>query len=41
MHYEGCPGTVEAGIAKRVLTKMLYNRFIEFSDRAIYGEGMR
>ena len=41
MHYEGCTGTIEASIVKRVLTELMYNKFIEFSDRAIYGEGMR
>lgn len=41
MHYEGCPGIIEAVIAKRVMTEVMYTKFIDFSDRAIYGEGMR
>ena len=41
MHYEGCPGHLLASIAKRVLSRSQYDRFIEFSDRAQYGDGMR
>jgi hypothetical protein len=39
MHFEGCAGNVSALIAKRVLGPSQYNRFNEFSDRAIYGDG--
>lgn len=39
MHFEGCAGNVGALIAKRVLGPSQYNRFNEFSDRAIYGDG--
>lgn len=41
MHYEGCTGFIGAEITKRILTKAQYERFIDFSDRAQYGEGMR
>ena len=41
MHYEACEGGIDAQIAKRVLSRTQYDRFIEFSDRALYGEGMR
>jgi len=41
MHYEGCTLTVDAKLAKRVLVESQYNRFLEFHDRAVYGEGMR
>lgn len=41
MHYEGCTLHVEANIAKRVLQESQYNRFLEFHDRAVHGEGMR
>lgn len=39
MHYQGCAGTIEAKIAKRVLNEVQYNRFTEFCDRAMYGDG--
>ena len=41
MHYEGCTQHVEAKIAKRVLLGTQYDRFLEFYDRAVHGEGMR
>jgi hypothetical protein len=41
MHYEGCGGEILAGTAKRVLAKSQYSRFLEFHDRATYGDGMR
>lgn len=41
MHYEACEGGIDATLAKRILTKIQYDKFIEFSDRALYGEGMR
>jgi hypothetical protein len=41
MHYEGCTGAIEANIAKRILTKIQYEKFLDFSDRAAFGEGMR
>ena len=41
MHYEGCTGLIEANTAKRVLTRAMYDRFLDFSDRALYGEGIR
>lgn len=41
MHYESCTGMIDANIAKRVLSKLLYEKFLEFSDRSLYGEGMR
>lgn len=39
MHYQGCEGQLDARVAKRVLTEPQYNRFNEFSDRALYGDG--
>ena len=39
MHFEGCVGNVDSLIAKRVLGPSQYDRFNEFSDRAIYGDG--
>ena len=41
MHYEGCEGQIGAILVKRILTLTQYERFLEFSDRAIYGDGMR
>ncbi len=41
MHYEGCVGILETGTAKRILSRVLYERFLEFTDRSVYGEGMR
>ena len=41
MHYEGCPGVIESQVSKRVLSRVHYDRFLEFTDRAMYGEGMR
>jgi len=41
MHYEGCAGHLHAVTAKRILSKSQYDRYIEFSDRAQFGEGMR
>ena len=39
MHFQGCGGAIDARIAKRILTEPQYNRFNEFSDRAVYGDG--
>lgn len=41
MHYAGCTCHIEAVLAKRVLVLSQYERFLEFHDRAVYGEGMR
>ena len=41
MHFEGCTGTFDANIARQILTLSQYERFIEFSDRSLYGDGMR
>jgi len=41
LHYEGCTSTIDARIAKRVLDKIQFGKFNEFSDRSKYGEGMR
>jgi hypothetical protein len=41
MHYEGCKGSLGGHVAKRVLNEIQYDKFVEFSDRATYGEGMR
>lgn len=39
MHYEGCSGSIDANIAKRVLSESQYIKFLEFTDRCIYGDG--
>lgn len=39
MHYLGCEGMLDSRTAKRVLTEPQYNRFNEFCDRAMYGDG--
>lgn len=41
LHYEGCTGTIGAKISKRVLTRPMFDKFNEFTDRMLYGEGMR
>lgn len=41
MHYESCTGNIGPDIAKRVLNAVQYEKFLEFSDRALFGEGMR
>lgn len=41
MHYEGCGGEITSFVSKRVLAKVQYDRFLEFHDRATYGDGMR
>jgi hypothetical protein len=41
MHYEGCETLVDAKVAKRFLVEFEYKRFLDFQDRAIFGEGMR
>ena len=41
MHYEGCTTTIDAKIAKRVLNQLEFDKFNEFMDRSLYGEGMR
>jgi hypothetical protein len=41
MHIDNCTGKIEAVDAKRVLSETQYDKFLEFSDRALYGEGMR
>lgn len=39
MHYESCSGIVDASIARRVLPEGQYSRFLEFTDRATFGDG--
>jgi hypothetical protein len=39
MHFEGCTGVVGAKVSKRILSEPQYTRFLEFSDRAVYGDG--
>ena len=39
MHYQGCAGTVDSKVAKRILREPQYDRFNEFCDRAMYGDG--
>eukprot|EP00981_Chlorochromonas_danica_P013128 scaffold5903_cov165-Ochromonas_danica.AAC.3 len=41
MHYEQCTGILDANIARRILTEPQFRRFLDFSDRALYGDGMR
>eukprot|EP00602_Paraphysomonas_sp_CaronLab_P000436 CAMPEP_0185018228 /NCGR_PEP_ID=MMETSP1103-20130426/1020_1 /TAXON_ID=36769 /ORGANISM="Paraphysomonas bandaiensis, Strain Caron Lab Isolate" /LENGTH=1519 /DNA_ID=CAMNT_0027547967 /DNA_START=70 /DNA_END=4626 /DNA_ORIENTATION=- len=41
LHFENCVGLIDAEVAKRVLTETQYDKFIEFCDRSMYGEGMR
>lgn len=41
MFHMGCIGFIETKTAKRVMTATQYERFCDFSDRALYGEGMR
>eukprot|EP01038_Epipyxis_sp_PR26KG_P011323 gene11323-15187_t len=41
MFYVRCTTTIDAKIAKKVLNESQYNRFTEFSDRAMFGDGMR
>ena len=41
MHFDGCESLLDAHIAKRVLKEAQYKRFLDFQDRAMYGEGMR
>lgn len=41
MHFEGCTSTIGSDLAKRVLTEAKYQRFIDFHDRSIFGEGTR
>jgi hypothetical protein len=41
MHFEGCDAFCDAHISKRVLNRNQYDKYLEFSDRALYGEGMR
>ena len=40
LFFEGCTGTIEASIAKRFLSKHNYSRFLDFTDRVTYGEGL-
>jgi hypothetical protein len=39
MHYDGCTGTINSSISRRVLSKVQYEKFMEFSDRSLYGDG--
>ncbi len=39
MHYLACTGIIDAKLARRALSEIHYKRFLEFSDRAMYGEG--
>jgi hypothetical protein len=39
MHYDSCTGHIDAKIAKRILNESQYIKFLEFSDRCIYGDG--
>ena len=41
MHFGGCDRLFDARIAKRVLKEGQYKRFLDFQDRAMYGEGLR
>lgn len=41
MHFDNCKGIIEPKHAKRILSEIQYNKFLEFSDRATYGDGMR
>ena len=41
MHFDGCESLLDARVAKRVLKEAQYKRFLDFQDRAMYGEGMR
>lgn len=41
MHFDGCTSHLDAYIARRVLIPAQYSRFLEFLDRATYGDGMR
>ena len=41
MHFEGCTGTIGSDIAKKVVTKSQYSRFIDFLDRSLFGDGIR
>ncbi len=39
MHYEHCTCLIDNKVAKKVLKDVQYQRFQEFSDRAMYGDG--
>ncbi len=39
MHYEKCNGIIDATIARRCLSEIQYHRYLEFCDRATYGDG--
>lgn len=39
MHYEHCKGILDANIARRILSEPQFRRFLDFSDRALYGDG--
>jgi len=39
MHYEGCTQFVDGSVAKRILNPLQYEKFVDFADRALYGEG--
>jgi hypothetical protein len=41
MHFEKCTGAVGPLLAKRLLNKKQYDKFLDFHDRAVYGDGMR
>ena len=40
MHHQGCTHVIGPETAKRLLTREEYNRFNDFNDRALFGEGM-
>jgi hypothetical protein len=39
LFFEGCSGCIDAVIAKRFLSELNYKRFLDFSDRATFGDG--
>ena len=41
LHIDGCLSTITPHDAKRVLLEPQYDKFLEFTDRGLYGEGMR
>jgi hypothetical protein len=41
MHFEGCTATIGSELAKRVISEVDYGKFIDFLDRALFGEGTR
>lgn len=41
LYFSNCEGKILPREAKRVLTKVQYDKFLEFCDRSQYGEGIR